>query len=213
MSSELDPVWKALADPMRRELLDVLSAGSRTTGELVETFPDLCRTAVMKHMDVLEKAGLLVIRREGRYRHNHLNPMPIQRVYDRWVARHVQGTAQRLSRLKNYVESGIEPNAEPASRELTPSKPRNENDMSRNETPAHELRSVVTELEVEIDASPEKVWTALTRWDRELVAARLPHHRRELEDRLRGPCRGPAGRKPARRQQLALVHRADGRAR
>ena len=56
-------------------------------------------------LDVLVAAGLVFARREGRLRWNHLNPVPIQRVYDRWVSRHVRGTAAALSRLKSHVES------------------------------------------------------------------------------------------------------------
>lgn len=101
---DLDPVWKALADPTRRGILDELAKRPRTTGELVELFPHLCRTAVMKHLDVLEQASLLLVRREGRMRWNHLNPMPIQRIHDRWVAKHIRATAAALSRLKDHVE-------------------------------------------------------------------------------------------------------------
>ena len=105
-SATTDSVWKALADPTRRELLDVLAAAPRTTGDLVELFPGLCRTAVMKHLDVLETAGLLLIRREGRFRWNSMNPIPIQRIYDRWVAKHVRGVARTMSRFKDHVETG-----------------------------------------------------------------------------------------------------------
>ncbi len=99
-----DLVWKALADPTRRAVLDVLAKSPHSTGALVECFPGLCRTAVMKHLDVLEAAGLLVVQREGRVRWNHLNPMPIQLLHDRWVSRHVSGMASALSRLKQHVE-------------------------------------------------------------------------------------------------------------
>jgi DNA-binding transcriptional ArsR family regulator len=102
----VDLVWRALADPTRRRVLDELAERPHTTGELVERFPALCRTAVMKHLDVLERAGLLVVKREGRVRWNHLNPMPIQRLYDRWVSKHVRGVASAASRLKDHVERG-----------------------------------------------------------------------------------------------------------
>lgn len=104
-ANEGDEVWRALADSTRRELLDALAERPRTTGELVARFPALCRTAVMKHLDVLTSAGLVVVRREGRFRWNHLNPMPIQRIHDRWVAKHVRAAAGALSRLKDHVES------------------------------------------------------------------------------------------------------------
>ena len=104
-----DRVWKALADPTRRALLDALAEAPLTTGELVERWPSLCRTAVMKHLDVLEAAGLLVVRRQGRLRWNHLNPVPIQAIHERWVSRHVAGTASALLRLKRHVEGGAAP--------------------------------------------------------------------------------------------------------
>ena len=72
-----DRIWRALADPVRRTLLDALAIAPRTTGELVEAESQLCRTAVMKHLDVLVAAGLVVVRREGRRRWNYLNPVPI----------------------------------------------------------------------------------------------------------------------------------------
>ena len=99
-----DAVWKALADPTRREILDLLATEPRTTGALVEGFPSLCRTAVMRHLEVLVQAGLVLVRREGRQRWNHLNPVPIQRVCERWVHRHVRGIASAMSRLKDHVE-------------------------------------------------------------------------------------------------------------
>ena len=85
--------------------LDLLAERAHTTGELVAACTHLCRTAVMKHADVLEAAGLLVVRREGRVRWNHLNPVPIQAIYERWVKRHVRGHAASLQRLKRTVET------------------------------------------------------------------------------------------------------------
>ena len=102
--AENDGIWKALADSTRREILDLLSARAYTTGELVEHFEHLCRTNVMKHIGVLVKANLIVVRREGRVRWNYLNPVPIQAVCDRWVSRHVRKMASSLTRLKEHVE-------------------------------------------------------------------------------------------------------------
>lgn len=104
MSAREDRVWRALADPTRRKLLDLLAKGPRTTGDLVERIEDLGRTAVMKHLDVLEEAELVIVRREGRKRWNHLNPVPIQKVCDRWVSRHVSGLASGLNQLKEKSE-------------------------------------------------------------------------------------------------------------
>jgi len=107
--ADQDRVWKALADPSRRALLDRLAEGPRTTGELCSHFAlpgrgGLCRTATMKHLDVLQEARLVVVRREGKYRWNYLNPVPIQSVCDRWVSRHVRGLASSLGRLKHQLE-------------------------------------------------------------------------------------------------------------
>ena len=97
-------VWKALADATRREILDALAERPQTSGELVAHFDGLCRTNVMKHLDILVAANLVIVRREGRSRWNYLNPVPIQRVCDRWVSKHVKHMASAMSRLKNHVE-------------------------------------------------------------------------------------------------------------
>src|SRR5882672_10103119 len=81
---ELPPVFRALADPSRRRILDLLRERPRTTGELAAAFPR-SRFAVMKHLGVLERARLVVPRREGRLRWNHLNAIPLERLYERWV--------------------------------------------------------------------------------------------------------------------------------
>ncbi len=99
-----DAVWRALADRNRREILDLLGGEPRTTGGLVDSFPHLSRTAVMKHLDVLERADLLIVRREGRVRWNQLNPIPIEQIHERWVAPHVRRMASALLRLKGQVE-------------------------------------------------------------------------------------------------------------
>lgn len=102
--SKNDEIWKALADGTRRQILDVLAERPHKTGELVERFDHLCRTNVMKHIEVLVRANLIVVRREGRTRWNYLNPAPIQSVCDRWVSKHVKRMASALSRLKEHVE-------------------------------------------------------------------------------------------------------------
>ena len=97
-------VWKALADRTRRTILDTLAERPHTTGELVARFDALCRTAVMKHLDILERAHLVLTSREGRTRWNHLNPVPIQQICDRWVGYHVRHLASGVSRLKAVAE-------------------------------------------------------------------------------------------------------------
>lgn len=107
-----DLVWRALSDPLRREILDALVSGPRTTGDLVEQFRrQLCRTAVMKHLDVLVSASLVTVRREGRCRWNAINPVPIERVCQRWVNAHVRPLASAMNRLKDLVESAPSPAA------------------------------------------------------------------------------------------------------
>lgn len=85
---DLSPVWRALGDATRRRMLDVLREGERTTTDLVELFPERSRFAVMKHLEVLRAAGLVLTRTEGPRRINALNAVPIQRIYERWVSRY-----------------------------------------------------------------------------------------------------------------------------
>jgi len=96
-----DAVWKALADETRRRLLDLLSGRSQTTGELCEQFESLSRCAIMKHLGILEAANLVVVRREGKYRWNYINPVPIQEIYERWVSRRAATLAYSTLRVKN----------------------------------------------------------------------------------------------------------------
>jgi DNA-binding transcriptional ArsR family regulator/uncharacterized protein YndB with AHSA1/START domain len=100
-------VWKALADPSRRKILDLVREKPSTTGELSGHF-SFSRYAVMKHLNVLEEAGLIVVRREGRLRWNHLNAMPIQRIYERWVSRFEGNWAASLLNLKRGLEKGAQ---------------------------------------------------------------------------------------------------------
>lgn len=103
--TDQEAVWRALANPVRRSILDLLRDGPRTTGELDECFPALSRFAVMQHLKVLEEAELVVPRREGRKRYNYLNPVPIQQVYDRWVVRYMQPWTEALVNLQDALES------------------------------------------------------------------------------------------------------------
>lgn len=103
---ELDPVWRALSNPIRRTVLDLLMEGPRSTGELADGFPDLSRFAVMQHLKVLEEADLVVPVRDGRKRYNYINPVPIQRIYDRWVSRYMQPWTDALTSLKTALEAG-----------------------------------------------------------------------------------------------------------
>jgi DNA-binding transcriptional ArsR family regulator len=104
MPEEMDRVWKALADETRRSILDFLRASPRTTTEIVEQFPHLSRFGVMKHMDVLRDAGLIVTREDGRRRINTLNAVPIRQIYERWVSKYEGSWAQTLLRVQEDAE-------------------------------------------------------------------------------------------------------------
>ena len=97
-------VWRALADPSRRQILDLLRQSPMTTGELCNHF-ETTRFAVMKHLKALEEAGLILVNRVGRKRFNHLNPVPIQQIYRRWIKPFEGLAADRLLLLKQASES------------------------------------------------------------------------------------------------------------
>jgi DNA-binding transcriptional ArsR family regulator len=107
MPDDLDGVWKALSDSTRRSILDVLRQGPRTTTQLVETFPQLSRFGVMKHIDVLREAGLIHTREERRQRINSLNVAPIRQIYERWVGRFEELWASQLLRIKDDAETQV----------------------------------------------------------------------------------------------------------
>ena len=104
MNQELDAIWKALADETRRTILDFLRSGPKPTTAIVEQFPDLSRFAVMKHLDVLRQAALVVTREEGRQRINSLNAVPIRMIYERWVCNYQDQWANTLLRVKEASE-------------------------------------------------------------------------------------------------------------
>ncbi len=97
-------VWRALADPTRRRILDLLRERPRTTGELAELFP-VTRYGVMKHLKVLVTAGLVLVERRGRERFNHLNVVPIQGIHRRWIQPFEQAPADRMLRFKAHLEA------------------------------------------------------------------------------------------------------------
>jgi DNA-binding transcriptional ArsR family regulator/uncharacterized protein YndB with AHSA1/START domain len=133
-------VWKALADGSRRRMLDLLRQRPRTTGDLVQRFA-MSRYGVMKHLRVLEEAGLLLIRRQGRERWNHLNPVPIQEIYRRWIRPFEAVGADGLLRLRDLAEQ-------------------KEREATMTETPT--LQALDIQLEIVIEARPAAVWKALT---------------------------------------------------
>lgn len=97
--SDDDLVFKALAAPIRRRMLDALKSGSCTTGELCDRFPELDRTTVLQHLRVLEAAELVIGRRVGRERHLTLAPMPIKRIHDRWIGEYARVAVDLLDEL------------------------------------------------------------------------------------------------------------------
>lgn len=101
---ELDAVFKALGDSRRRRILDLLRNGPRSTGQLCAEFPALDRCTVMQHLDALERADLVIVKRDGRLRWNHLNVLPIQDIADRWINRYAAGPAQKLAQLRDELE-------------------------------------------------------------------------------------------------------------
>ena len=100
----MDDVFKALADPTRRSLLDELfKQDGQTLSALEERLP-MTRFGVMKHLRVLEEAGLVVTRRSGREKLHFLNPVPIRMIYNRWIDKYTEGPAAALIDLKRALE-------------------------------------------------------------------------------------------------------------
>ncbi len=129
---EQDLIFKALADVHRRKLLDVLfQQDGQTLGELCAYLP-MTRYGVMKHLQLLEDAGLITTQKEGREKYHYLNPVPIQEVYDRWVSKYAQPWAQSLTDLKFVLED-----------EAMPEK-------------------LTHKMQIFIRTTPEKLWDALT---------------------------------------------------
>lgn len=104
MSRE-ERVFKALADRRRRRILDLLKSEGMTTGELCRRFPALDRCTVMQHLAVLERAGLIIVKREGRLRWNYINALPIKEIYDRWISPYASGAIELLARVKREMEA------------------------------------------------------------------------------------------------------------
>jgi uncharacterized protein YndB with AHSA1/START domain/DNA-binding transcriptional ArsR family regulator len=137
-------VWKALADPTRRAILDLLRERPRTTGELTGAFPEVTRFAVMKHLRVLQQAGLVAVRPRGRERWNYLNGVPLRQAYERWMRPYADRSASSTLRLKEAAEGH-----------------RREGDMPT--TGQIELATLDIVDEVTVAAPREKVFDALCR--------------------------------------------------
>ena len=130
--ARVDDVFRALADPRRRTVLDALrERDGQTLGELERVLPDLTRFGVMRHLRVLEAAGLLTTRRQGRQKFHYLNPVPVRLIHDRWTSRYDAPFVDAMVSLKSQLEEQV---------------------MS---APAHVH-------EVYIRTTPEELWAALT---------------------------------------------------
>jgi DNA-binding transcriptional ArsR family regulator len=99
-----DRVFKALADPTRRFLLDLLFARDGRTLTELESQLEMTRYGVMKHLKVLEEAGLVIPRRQGREKLHFLNPVPIRLIHDRWIDKYTERRVAALVDLKNELE-------------------------------------------------------------------------------------------------------------
>jgi DNA-binding transcriptional ArsR family regulator len=102
--AQYDRIFKALGSAVRRQILDDLRDQPLTTGRLIAHFPELDRCTVMQHLKVLEDADLIIPVRQGRERWNHLNPLPIHDIPERWIGPHAAGATARIARLKRELE-------------------------------------------------------------------------------------------------------------
>ena len=144
-------LWRALADPTRRRILDLLRQRPQVTGEIAAQFP-ISRIAVMRHLDVLSEAGLAVSRKRGRRRWHYLNTVPLQKLHQRWADPVAAGFASALLRLQDTVEA--------EGRHMKPIQP-----------------TIDVALDIEIAGTPAAVFAALTKdiggwWGRPFVTAR-----------------------------------------
>src|SRR6202451_1075035 len=108
MVGRVDEVFKALADPTRRSLLDELFREDGQTLSALEERFSMTRFGVMKHLKQLEDAGLVVTRRRGREKLHFLNPVPIRLVHDRWVSKYAEPWVSALSDLRERLETPME---------------------------------------------------------------------------------------------------------
>lgn len=143
MEDELSKLFKALGHPIRRRILDILKQSPKTTGELNEYFPEVTRYAIMKHLSILEEENLVIMRREGKYRRNFLNAVPLQELHNRWVGKYMETTANSLLNIKYIVEN-------------------NGGNSMMKSTEKEQSQVFRIEQEIEINAPREQVYRALT---------------------------------------------------
>ena len=123
--ADQDVVFKALADATRRSLLDELRDGPSTTGELCASHTEMSRFGVMDHLRVLHEAGLILVEPVGRTRVNHLNPVPVREVYQRWIRPIAEAPADELLALKRVAEARVQaPDVRDARAERRAAKPK-----------------------------------------------------------------------------------------
>ncbi len=103
-----DTVFKALADPTRRHLLDLLFKSDGRTLKQLESEIAMTRFGVMKHLKILEDAGLVVTTKSGREKRHYLNPMPIRTMHDRWISKYRERETTALLDLKSELEKRSE---------------------------------------------------------------------------------------------------------
>lgn len=145
MLAGMDEVFKALADPTRRDLLDALRRHDGQTLSALEARVEMSRFGVMKHLGVLERAGLVTTRRRGREKLHHLNTVPIRLVHDRWVSKYAEPWAATLSALKTHLEDSV--NADTPVSWADGSAP---------------VAAGTAVFEVFIKTTPERLWAAIT---------------------------------------------------
>ena len=143
--ADADAVFRALSDPARRRLLDRLNQRNGLTLTELCAGMDMTRQSVTKHLDVLEMAGLVATRRQGREKHHYLNAAPINDIADRWIRTYDRARAEALSDLKTALEAN------------SMSATTNTKDTMMNRT--ENTTFVYTTY---IHATPEKVWQGLT---------------------------------------------------
>ncbi len=102
---EQETVWRALSSQHRRNILDLLRNGPKTTGDLARAMPGLTRFAVMQHLGVLEESGLVLARKEGRNRYNYSNASVLRDLYEQWVNPIASGAAEAAQHLKRYAQT------------------------------------------------------------------------------------------------------------
>jgi DNA-binding transcriptional ArsR family regulator len=115
----VDEVFRALADPSRRVLLDQLfDEDGQTLLALTAALPAMTRFGVMKHLAVLEEAGLVTTQKVGREKRHYLNPVPIRMVHDRWISKYAEEWVRGLVDLKHDLEAKAKPKPKPRGRKV-----------------------------------------------------------------------------------------------